>query len=121
MSVIFSVFSFLFVIAVLIAVHEWGHYRMATLVGVRVIRFSLGFGKPLFKWTPKRQPLLDGHPQTTEFVIAALPFGGYVKMQDEREPDQRTLLIVSLCGQGLPSFLQGRWQISFWQLVSLQL
>ncbi len=91
MNGLISLFSFLFVIAVLIAVHEWGHYRMATLVGVRVIRFSLGFGKPLFKWTPKRQPLLDGRPQTTEFVIAALPFGGYVKMQDEREPDQPTI------------------------------
>jgi membrane-associated protease RseP (regulator of RpoE activity) len=88
MNGLLSVLSFLFVIAVLIAVHEWGHYRMAVLVGVRVIRFSLGFGKPLLKWTPKRQPLLDGQPQTTEFVVAALPFGGYVKMQDEREPDQ---------------------------------
>jgi membrane-associated protease RseP (regulator of RpoE activity) len=64
---------------------------MATLVGVRVIRFSLGFGKPLVKWTPKRQPKLDGHPQTTEFVIAALPFGGYVKMQDERETGQHPI------------------------------
>jgi membrane-associated protease RseP (regulator of RpoE activity) len=88
MNGLLSALSFLFVIAVLIAVHEWGHYRMAVLVGVRVIRFSLGFGKPLLKWTPKRQPLLDGQPQTTEFVVAALPFGGYVKMQDEREPDQ---------------------------------
>ncbi|MFM2084460.1 MAG: hypothetical protein RLY95_1278 [Pseudomonadota bacterium] len=91
MNGLLSVLSFLFVIAVLIAVHEWGHYRMAALVGVRVIRFSLGFGKPLLKWTPKRQPLLDGQPQTTEFVIAALPFGGYVKMQDEQEPDQPTI------------------------------
>jgi membrane-associated protease RseP (regulator of RpoE activity) len=88
MNGLIAVLSFLFVIAVLIAVHEWGHYRMATLIGVRVIRFSLGFGKPLFKWTPRGQPMLDGQPQTTEFVIAALPFGGYVKMQDEREPDQ---------------------------------
>jgi membrane-associated protease RseP (regulator of RpoE activity) len=91
MSGLVALVSFLFVIALLIAVHEWGHYRMATLVGVRVIRFSLGFGKPLFKWTPKRQPLLDGYPQTTEFVIAALPFGGYVKMQDERESDQAAI------------------------------
>ncbi len=91
MSGLIAIVSFLFVIALLIAVHEWGHYRMAAAVGVRVIRFSLGFGKPLFKWTPKRQPLLDGHPQTTEFVIAALPFGGYVKMQDERETDQHAI------------------------------
>ena len=88
MTALITIFSFLFVIAVLITVHEWGHYRMATMVGVRVIRFAVGFGKPLFTWTPKRQPLLDGVPQTTEFVIAALPFGGYVKMQDERETDQ---------------------------------
>jgi regulator of sigma E protease len=91
MTALITVISFLFVIAVLITVHEWGHYRMATLVGVRVIRFAVGFGKPLFKWTPKRQPLLDGVPQTTEFVIAALPFGGYVKMQDERETDQASI------------------------------
>jgi regulator of sigma E protease len=96
MNGLFSVLSFLFVIAVLIAVHEWGHYRMAALVGVRVIRFSLGFGKPLLKWMPKRQPLLDGQPQTTEFVIAALPFGGYVKMQDEREPDQPAIAASDL-------------------------
>jgi regulator of sigma E protease len=88
MSALISLVAFLFVIAVLITIHEWGHYRMAALVGVRVIRFSVGFGKPLFKWTPKNQPLLNGVPQTTEFMIAALPFGGYVKMQDEREPDQ---------------------------------
>jgi membrane-associated protease RseP (regulator of RpoE activity) len=85
MTLLVTILSFLFVIALLITVHEWGHYRMATLVGVRVLRFAVGFGKPLFKWTPKRQPLLDGKPQTTEFVIALLPFGGYVKMQDERE------------------------------------
>ncbi|MEN9588172.1 MAG: hypothetical protein RIT15_1747 [Pseudomonadota bacterium] len=96
MNGLLSVLSFLFVIAVLIAVHEWGHYRMAVLVGVRVIRFSLGFGKPLLKWTPKRQPLLDGQPQTTEFVVAALPFGGYVKMQDEREPDQPAIAAKDL-------------------------
>jgi membrane-associated protease RseP (regulator of RpoE activity) len=88
MSVFISICAFLFVIAVLITIHEWGHYRMAALVGIRIIRFSVGFGKPLLKWTPKRQPLLGGVPQTTEFAIASLPFGGYVKMQDEREPDQ---------------------------------
>ncbi len=88
MSALITVISFLVVLSILIGVHEWGHYRMAALLGVRVIRFSLGFGKPLLRWTPKRQPLLDGQAQQTEFVLAALPFGGYVKMQDEREPDQ---------------------------------
>ena len=96
MTALISILAFLFVIAVLITVHEWGHYRMATLVGVRVTRFSVGFGKPLFKWTPRRQPLLGGVPQTTEFVIAALPFGGYVKMQDEREPGQAPIPAADL-------------------------
>jgi membrane-associated protease RseP (regulator of RpoE activity) len=96
MNGLLSVLAFLFVIAALIAVHEWGHYRMATLVGVRVIRFSLGFGKPLCQWIPKRQPLLNGKPQTTEFVVAAWPFGGYVKMQDERELDQPAIVATDL-------------------------
>ena len=96
MSVLISILAFLFVIAVLITIHEWGHYRMATLVGVRVIRFSVGFGKPLLKWTPKNQPFLNGVPQSTEFVIAALPFGGYVKMQDERESDQSVISAADL-------------------------
>jgi len=96
MNALMTVLAFLFVIAVLVAVHEWGHYRMATLVGVRVIRFSMGFGKPLLKWTPRRQPFLDGQAQTTEFVIAALPFGGYVKMQDEREPNEPAIAASEL-------------------------
>jgi membrane-associated protease RseP (regulator of RpoE activity) len=96
MSVLISILAFLFVIAVLITIHEWGHYRMAALVGIRVIRFSVGFGKPLLKWTPKRQPLLGDVPQTTEFVIASLPFGGYVKMQDERDPDQVAIAVDDL-------------------------
>jgi membrane-associated protease RseP (regulator of RpoE activity) len=91
MSAFVSTLSFLLVIALLIVVHEWGHYRMAVAVDIRVHRFSIGFGKPLFIWKPKRQPLLDGLPQTTEFVIAALPFGGFVKMQDEREPNQKMI------------------------------
>ena len=73
--------AFLVAIGLLIAVHEYGHYRVAVACGVRVLRFSVGFGKTLFVWKPKRQ-----HPgQDTEFVIGAFPLGGYVKMLDERE------------------------------------
>jgi regulator of sigma E protease len=73
--------AFLFALGLLIAVHEYGHYRVAVACGVKVLRFSVGFGKPLYTWRPKRQ-----RPgQDTEFVIGAFPLGGYVKMLDERE------------------------------------
>jgi len=68
---------FLFAISVLIAVHEFGHFWVARRMGVKVLRFSIGFGKPL--WT--RIGKTDG----TEYVVAAVPLGGYVKMLDERE------------------------------------
>jgi regulator of sigma E protease len=76
-----TVIAFIVALGVLIAVHEWGHYRVAVACGVKVLRFSVGFGKTLYRWQPKRQ-----HPgQETEFVIGAFPLGGYVKMLDERE------------------------------------
>jgi regulator of sigma E protease len=84
-----TVIAFVVALGVLIAVHEYGHYRVAVACGVKVERFSVGFGKALLRWQPRRQ-----HPgQQTEFVIGAFPFGGYVKMLDEREgpvaPEER--------------------------------
>ncbi|MEJ8809825.1 RIP metalloprotease RseP [Variovorax ureilyticus] len=84
-----TVVAFIVALALLIAVHEYGHYRVAVACGVKVLRFSIGFGPTLYRWTPKRQ-----HPgQDTEFVIGAFPIGGYVKMLDEREapvaPEER--------------------------------
>ena len=73
--------AFIVALGLLIAVHEYGHYRVAVACGVRVIRFSVGFGKTLYRWQPKNQK----HGQNTEFVIGAFPLGGYVKMLDERE------------------------------------
>ena len=64
-------------LGLLIAVHELGHYGMAVLCRVKVLRFSLGFGPVLLRWQPKRLP--------TEFVLCVFPFGGYVRMLDERE------------------------------------
>ncbi|WP_374666639.1 RIP metalloprotease RseP [Ramlibacter sp.] len=76
-----TVVAFIVALGLLIAVHEYGHYRVAVACGVKVLRFSIGFGKTLYAWKPRRQ-----HPgQDTEFVIAAFPLGGYVKMLDERE------------------------------------
>ncbi len=76
-----TILSFLAVICILIAVHEWGHYRMAVACDVKVLRFAIGFGKTLWRWK-LRKPRPG---QDTEFVIGAIPFGGYVKMLDERE------------------------------------
>ncbi len=76
-----TLIAFVVALAVLIAVHEWGHYRVAVACGVKVLRFSIGFGPALARFRPRRQ-----HPgQDTEFVIGAIPLGGYVKMLDERE------------------------------------
>jgi regulator of sigma E protease len=72
-----TVLAFLFAIAILIAVHEWGHYVVAVACGVKVLRFSIGFGPTLWSWTSPRSG--------TEFAVSALPLGGYVKMLDERE------------------------------------
>jgi len=69
--------AFILAISLLIAIHEYGHYRMALACGVQVLRFSIGFGKPLLRWQSKSS--------STEFVLALFPLGGYVKMLDERE------------------------------------
>ena len=72
-----TVLAFLLTLGVLIVIHEWGHYQVARWCGVRVLRFSVGFGRVVWR----RQ----ASPESTEFVISALPLGGYVKMLDERE------------------------------------
>lgn len=72
-----TLIAFVVALGLLIAVHEYGHYRMAVACGVKVLRFSVGFGKPLLSWRKKGSP--------TEFVLGALPLGGYVRMLDERE------------------------------------
>jgi len=76
-SLFFTIASFLVALAILITVHEFGHFWVARKLGVKVLRFSIGFGQPLWK----RVSPGDG----TEYVIAAIPLGGYVKMLDERE------------------------------------
>ncbi|NOR40576.1 MAG: RIP metalloprotease RseP [Gammaproteobacteria bacterium] len=78
-SVLFSLISFIVAIGVLVTVHEFGHFWVARRLGVKVLRFSIGFGKPLWKRT--------FGADDTELVIAAIPLGGYVKMLDEREGD----------------------------------
>jgi regulator of sigma E protease len=72
-----TLLAFIVTLGVLIVVHEWGHYRVARACGVKVLRFSVGFGRVILR----RQR----SPQDTEFVVSALPLGGYVRMLDERE------------------------------------
>ncbi|MDP1559227.1 MAG: RIP metalloprotease RseP [Nitrosomonas sp.] len=77
MTLLFTIIAFIIALGILITFHEFGHYLVARWSGVKVLRFSIGFGQPLFK---KRL----GKDQT-EWVLAAIPLGGYVKMLDERE------------------------------------
>ena len=79
-----TLIAFIVTLGILITVHEYGHFQMARWCGVKVLRFSLGFGKPLLS---KR----FGKDQT-EFVVAVFPLGGYVKMLDEREMPADTLI-----------------------------
>ncbi len=77
MQILISILAFIAAIGVLVTVHEFGHFIVARSLGIKVLRFSIGFGKPLLTWRRKGDD--------TEYVIAALPLGGYVKMVDERE------------------------------------
>jgi regulator of sigma E protease len=75
LSVLWNLAAFIIALGVLITVHEFGHFWVARRCGIRVERFSIGFGKALWRRMDK---------QGTEFVIALIPLGGYVKMLDER-------------------------------------
>jgi len=78
LDILINIISFIVVIGVLVTFHEYGHFWVARRFGVKVLRFSVGFGKPIATWHGK-----DG----TEYVLAQIPLGGYVKMLDERTDD----------------------------------
>lgn len=78
MSAIYMILGTLVALGVLVTFHEFGHFWVARRCGVKVLRFSVGFGTPLVRWHDR---------QGTEFVVAAIPLGGYVKMLDEREAE----------------------------------
>lgn len=78
MAVIQTILALIITLGILVTVHEFGHFWVARRAGIRVLRFSVGFGKPLLLWK-------DRHG--TEFAVAAIPLGGYVRMLDEREGD----------------------------------
>ena len=77
MTVLGYVFALILTISLLVAVHEFGHFIVARWCGIKVLRFSIGFGKPIWRY--------QRDPDDTEYCISALPLGGYVKMLDERE------------------------------------
>ncbi len=79
MQIVYSVLSFLVAIGVLVTVHEFGHFWVARKLGIKVLRFSVGFGRPLLsrRWGPDQ----------TEYVLSLVPLGGYVQMLDENEAE----------------------------------
>ena len=93
-SVFVSLLAFIIAIGALVTVHEFGHYWVARRLGVKVLRFSIGFGNPLWQRRFGRD--------RTELVVAAIPLGGYVKMLDEREgevaPEELDRAFLSRCG-----------------------
>ncbi len=88
MNALTTLLAFLVTLGVLIVIHEFGHYWVARRCGVRVLRFSIGFGRPLWK-------RVFGDDRT-EWVVAAIPLGGYVRMLDERDPDTSPAVLADL-------------------------
>ena len=83
MQALITLAAFLLTLGVLVSFHEFGHFLAARCCGVRVLRFAVGFGKPLFIYHAKNK---------TEWVLASIPLGGYVKLLDGRDPQQAILL-----------------------------
>lgn len=77
LSIIYSALAFIAAIGILVTIHEFGHYWVARICSVKVLRFSIGFGKPIL--------IKKAGPDQTEYALGAIPLGGYVKMLDERE------------------------------------
>ncbi len=80
MDLVLTLLYFLVTIGILVSFHEFGHYSAARLCGVKVLRFAIGFGKPLFSFKSESD---------TEWVLAAIPLGGYVKLLDGRDTEQK--------------------------------
>ena len=76
MELLNTILAMIVTLGILVTIHEYGHFWVARRCGVKVLRFSVGFGKPLFSWKDK---------QGTEYAVALIPLGGYVAMLDERE------------------------------------
>ena len=106
-----TVLAFLLTLGVLIIVHEFGHYRVAVACGVKVLRFSVGFGRVLWRHQRDRE--------STEFVICALPLGGYVRMLDEREAPVQPHEINRAFNHARQSSWPAPWPIWPWPSCSM--
>ena len=88
-DVILAIAAFIVTIGILVSFHEYGHFAVARALGFKVLRFSVGFGKPLYRWrgrTPSGAVVAGTPaPAPTEYWISSIPLGGYVKLLDERE------------------------------------
>lgn len=100
MQALITLIAFLVTLGVLVSFHEFGHFLAARMCGVRVLRFAVGFGKPLFTFRAKNQ---------TEWVLAAIPLGGYVKLLDGRDPEQ----VITAQDQAYAFDGKKLWQRSF--------
>lgn len=88
-DVILAIVAFIVTIGILVSFHEYGHFAVARALGFKVLRFSVGFGKPLYRWQGRApsSAVVTGTPAPapTEYWISSIPLGGYVKLLDERE------------------------------------
>lgn len=81
MTLLTTLLAFAVTIGILVSIHEFGHFWVAKKCGVKILRYSIGFGKPLFIWKNKKDP------DQTEWAVSPIPLGGYVRMLDERDPE----------------------------------
>ena len=79
MNLLTTLLAFAVTLGILVVIHEFGHYWVARKCGVKVLNFSIGFGKPLFVWKNPKDP------DQVEWRVSAIPLGGYVRMLDERD------------------------------------
>jgi len=100
MEVLHYPLAFLAMLGVLVTFHEFGHYLVARLSGVHILRFSVGFGRPILKWVDRRG---------TEFVLSILPLGGYLRMLDDSDPEQQ---ITRPAGAVAANELHPKWRIA---------
>ncbi len=99
MQALITLAAFLLTLGVLVSFHEFGHFLAARCCGVRVLRFAIGFGKPLFTYRAKNN---------TEWVLASIPLGGYVKLLDGRDPEQ----VIALAQESQAFDRKPLWQRS---------
>lgn len=99
MQALMTLAAFLVTLGVLVSFHEYGHFSVARLCGVKVLRFALGFGKPLYTYRAKNG---------TEWVIASIPLGGYVKLLDARDGQQ----VINAADRGASFDVKPLWQRS---------